>query len=310
MNPAPLIFLVEESPAACAAERTALESAGYVTATVRSTNELLDKCYQEPPALIVMNESHTMLRGGGMLDALSNDSIFNHVPVLLLLEPGAAAAEVDWSRVPVDDYVVRPCDARELLARVRLILARVQRDVNANPLTGLPGNRNIMREIERRLATKQAVAVAYLDIDNFKPYNDKYGFSRGDEVLRMTARVVTHTLDALAGADSYVGHIGGDDFIFIAVSAVMEQACKEILRNFDLIVPSFYDEEDRATGRIDSIDRQGNPRQFPLMTCTIAVIDTARTDVRHVAELGARAAEVKQIAKGLPGSNYLIDRRR
>ncbi|MBP8128343.1 MAG: diguanylate cyclase [Candidatus Hydrogenedentes bacterium] len=310
MNPAASILLVDQSPAACAAERAVLDGAGFPTASVASAHELLETLYHQPPALILMSAHHTMIHGATTLDALRSDSILGHLPVLLLLQPGATPDGIDWGRIAVDDYLVRPCGASELLTRVRLILARVQRDMNANPLTGLPGNRSIMREIERRLAAQEAVAVAYLDIDNFKPYNDKYGFTRGDEVLRMTTRIITHTLDDLAPSSSYAGHIGGDDFLFITPPAAMEQACKEILRNFDLIVPNFYDEEDRARDGIHSVDRQGNPRQYPLMTCTIAVIDTARTEIPHVAELAARAAEVKQLAKGLAGSNYLFDRRR
>jgi len=217
--------------------------------------------------------------------------------------------KVDWVRLRVDEFLVAPYSDEELLARVQICLARAQRDLNANPLTGLPGNIAIIREAEARLKRNAPFAVAYLDLDHFKPFNDKYGFLRGDEVLRMTARVVVNAARAIKSDHSFVGHVGGDDFVFMAPSDLIGRACDEITRNFDLLIPNFYDEEDRIRGAIHSIDRQGNTSTFSLMTCSIAVIDAAGHAVKHVADISARAAQVKKYAKSIQGSSTCYDRR-
>jgi diguanylate cyclase (GGDEF)-like protein len=243
-----------------------------------------------------------------VLDAVKHDRAFGHLPVMIVLDE-TTRASISWASAICDDYLIRPLNADELLARVALCIARSHRDVNANPLTGLPGNLTIMREAARRLESGDPFAMGYVDLDHFKAFNDKYGFERGDQVLRMAARVLVNAVNRLGIAGAYVGHVGGDDFILMVPSAHTTQACAAIIRDFDTIVRDFYDDEDREAGEIRSKDRQGNPQTFPLMSCSIAVVDTESSDIRHVGELSARAAEVKKEAKRVDGSTYMIDRR-
>lgn len=286
-----------------------LEGAGYI-ATLAPKPSLIQATIQETPphCIIVPYELKSAASSKTMAEELKNDTIYGHLPILMTLSADALAS-VDWGRLKVDEFLLAPYPPEELLARVQICLARAQRDLNANPLTGLPGNIAIIREAEARLGRGDAFAVAYLDLDHFKPFNDKYGFLRGDEVLRMTARVVVNAARATRSELSFVGHVGGDDFVLIAPSELIESACEEILRNFDLLIPNFYDEEDRIRGAIHSIDRQGNTSTFSMMTCSIAVIDTATHAVRHVADISARAAQVKKYAKSIRGSNTCFDRR-
>ena len=239
---------------------------------------------------------------------LKNDTIYGHLPVLMTLGP-ESLSRIDWVKLPVDEFLLAPYHDDELLARVQICLARAQRDLNANPLTGLPGNIAIIREAEARLKRAEPFAVAYVDLDHFKPFNDKYGFIRGDEVLRMTARVVVNAARAIKSDQSFVGHVGGDDFVLIAPSDKIGRACDDITRNFDLLITNFYDEEDRIRGAIHSIDRQGDTSTFSIMTCSVAVVDTAAHPVRHVADISARAAQVKKYAKTITGSATCYDRR-
>lgn len=303
------VLIVDDRPDA-EALRDVLASEGFLVRIARGSGEAFQRLHANPPGCLLVAAHFSALAGHSLLQDLKDDNLCGRLPALLLVEASRVSQGIDWTRLPADDYIAEPFDPAELVTRVRLCLARAQRDINANPLTGLPGNVSIMREAERRLALGQPFALAYLDIDHFKSFNDKYGFSRGDEVLRMTARVVSNAVHALNDPDVYVGHVGGDDFVFLVPSRAVEQACKEVLRNFDLIVPNFYDDEDRARGLIESVDRQGNTRSFPLMSCSVAVVDTALVDVEHLAGISERAAAVKHFAKGLPGSNYLIDRRR
>lgn len=286
-----------------------LKAAGIDVEVAGSAGQVVEAIHVEPPAAIVVPYVSHLAEANGLICELRSDNAYGHLPLILILDR-AQVATMAWAQVPGDDFILLSDDPADLRSRLLLCIERASRDLDANPLTGLPGNLTIMREAERRIASGQPFAMGYIDLDNFKPYNDKYGFSRGDEVLRMMARLVVNAVRDLQHADTYVGHVGGDDFIFMVPSALAEDAARGITQRFDLVVPSFYDEEDRRAGMIVSLDRQGAKREFPLMGCSIAIVDTAASAVRHVGELSARAAEVKKAAKGTIGSNYLIDRRR
>jgi len=286
-----------------------LQKFGFAAALASQVNSIQTLIQETPPScLVVPLELPGAEPGVSLAQDLKNDTIYGHLPVLATMS-ATALNKVDWVKLRVDEFILAPYDDDELLARVQICLARAQRDLNANPLTGLPGNIAIIREAEARLKRAEPFAVAYLDLDNFKPFNDKYGFLRGDEVLRMTARVVVNAARTIKSDHSFVGHVGGDDFVLITPSDKIAKACDEITRNFDLLITNFYDEEDRIRGAIHSIDRQGNTSAFSIMTCSIAVIDTAMHPVRHVADISARAAQVKKYAKSVTGSATCYDRR-
>jgi len=152
-------------------------------------------------------------------------------------------------------------------------------------------------------------ALAYADLDYFKSFNDKYGFSRGDEVLMMSARIIVNTIRGFTGVRSFVGHVGGDDFVFILPPDKVELACQHIVENFDSIVPHFYDEEDRAKGYIQSTDREGNMRTFPLMAISIAVVLNIGGRLKHYGEASQIAMTLKKKAKENPKSSYVLDQR-
>lgn len=305
------IALVADSRASMREALTGhLTDGGFTVKAVDSGPDALDLFYAEPPRCVVLQHGILLREGRTLLDEIKSDNVYGHLPAVVVISAEECEAGVDWDAVPADDYVVDPFTASELLSRIRMCWARAQRDVNANPLTGLPGNLTITHEAERRLASNTPFAFAYLDLDAFKAYNDRYGFSRGDEILRMTARVVVNAVRALSCSDTYVGHIGGDDFVFITPPDCMAEACKQICANFDLVVPNFYDDEDRAAGCIKSKDRQGNPTEFPLASCSIGVVDTSLSAMTHIAELFSRVTEMKSLAKRTAGSYFTIDRRK
>jgi diguanylate cyclase (GGDEF)-like protein len=152
--------------------------------------------------------------------------------------------------------------------------------------------------------------LCYLDLDNFKAFNDCYGFARGDEALRMTARIVSNVVQRISDGAGFVGHVGGDDFFFIIPAQCGKECCEEIITNFDLVIPTLMDEEDRARGYIESKDRQGNPQRFPLLSASIAVIDLTITELNHLGEASAIAGELKKAVKKRKGSNYMVNRRK
>lgn len=177
-----------------------------------------------------------------------------------------------------------------------------------NPLTGLPGNRAIERELRRRLDVGTGFVVLYADLDNFKSFNDRYGFDRGDEVLRYTAGVLQSAVSAIGEGD-FVGHVGGDDFVLAVRSDRAEPIAREAIRLFDRDIGAFYSEDDRRRGAIEATDRQGHPLQVPLAGLTIVGVPVAARFTAP-AKVGEAAAELKTYAKRTSsGSKFLMERR-
>jgi diguanylate cyclase (GGDEF)-like protein len=210
-----------------------------------------------------------------------------------------------------DDFVGRPYDADEFLARVKALLVRSERHIGLNPLTALPGNLVIGAEIDRRIGEGGPFAVYYLDIDNFKAYNDGYGYDAGDRAIRVLARILVGLRARLGLSGPFVGHIGGDDFVLIADPIRKEEICVEIIRAFDAEVVKLYSETDRARGFTIVENRRGKRDRVPLMRISIGVVTNEHrplTDAREVAQI---ASETKRKAKESRGvSSYYIDQRR
>ena len=183
-----------------------------------------------------------------------------------------------------------------------------QISLDASPLTRLPGNIAIERSINRRLRDRTSFAMCYLDLDNFKSYNDRYGYIKASDVLKQTGEVIYETVKRLNDPDAFVGHIGGDDFVVIIDAKLVKTACQEIIACFDAMIPAYYSEEDRAIGAIDGIDRYGVPRIFPLISMSIAALTCQPGAYASAAEIATAAAEVKDRVKESSGSNYIIVR--
>jgi len=182
--------------------------------------------------------------------------------------------------------------------------------LDASPLTRLPGNIAIERALLERIRRSENFALCYADLDDFKAYNDNYGYAKGSEIIKVTGELLHNVKDRHGGEDDFVGHIGGDDFVLITAPANASVICESIIREFDQVIPFFYSEEDRRRGYIKGTDRFGVTRQFPLMTISIAVVSDVSRDILSPTEIAQVAAEIKEYVKALPGSNYLVDRRR
>jgi len=185
-----------------------------------------------------------------------------------------------------------------------------QLSLDASPLTRLPGNIAIERVIERRLHDKASFALCYADLDNFKPFTDSYGYVKGSELIRLTGEIIYEAVKSHGGADAFVGHIGGDDFVMILCVDSVVPVCKAVISAFDAEVAKHYTDEDLARGGIDGVDRYGVQRFFPIMTISIAVIINEAGEFSTSVELARTAGEIKDYAKEKPGSNYLVSHRR
>ncbi|MBM3260200.1 MAG: diguanylate cyclase [Candidatus Sericytochromatia bacterium] len=182
-------------------------------------------------------------------------------------------------------------------------------DQNANPLTKLPGNLVIETEVQRRLELGEQVAVLYVDLDNFKAFNDKFGFEAGDRIIQFTAEILKDAVQFVDHAGDFIGHIGGDDFIIMSQPNAADDLCREIIRRFDAQVLGFYPPDDRERGYIVSVDRQGQVQRFGICSLSIAVVTNETRQIPDFLALASLAAEVKKVAKASEGSSFARDRR-
>lgn len=300
------ILVADDDPLLCMLLRDTLCQAGFEVLVAHNGDELVRMAQEQAPHLLLIDLMMPVMDGYEAIRQLRNDTRTAHLPMIILTARSASSDVVTGFETGADDYIVKPYDVDVLLARIRSLLRRVsQRPVN-NPLTGLPGNIRLQAEIERRLSQNLGFSLIYVDLDNFKAFNDAYGFSRGDRAIHLLAEVL---MGSASDAD-FLGHIGGDDFALIHADADVEWLCQSLIRAFDARVAALYDEADLRRGYLQGYDRQGMPRQFGLLSVSIAVVSTHWREFRSVEDIGQVAAELKNQAKLIPGSSYVIDRRR
>ncbi len=290
-------------------ERLCLEAKGHVVSFKRDVAKALEAILSDPPDLLIIEKGLERSLDREVISALKNNLQLALMPIILVVSERDIATGLDWDSYQVDDIVSSQATVEELLTRIELSLARSHRVADNNPLTKLPGNSSILKSIQNMLDQGQGHAVCYVDIDNFKPYNDKYGFSRGDEVIRMVGRILVNVVQEHCGNEGFVGHVGGDDFVFHVPKEEAEPVCQDVIKSFSALIPLFLDEEDLEKGYFTSKDRQGNTRTFPLTSLSIAVVPCEKGRYSHYGEVAATAARLKKKVKALDGSNYFIDRR-
>jgi diguanylate cyclase (GGDEF)-like protein len=233
--------------------------------------------------------------------------MFHPLPVLAVLPEKFVIS--DWRRLLIEDYIRRADMDADFLARVNLSILRSERIVEINPLTRLPGNISINKEIQERIDGKNEFAFGYADLDYFKPFNDRYGFSRGDEVIKMTGRIILGVIKSKQPQGSFVGHIGGDDFVFIIDTGLVEEAAAEIIKAFDSLIVGMYDPTDLQQGYIQSYDRSGKKSEFPVMGISIGIAETLKRSFTHYGEITEIASDMKKFAKCFEGSCFKMDQR-
>ena len=263
-----------------------------------------------PPDILIFSLNLPDMPGLDVARLFKEENIYSQVPVVLCLSLDEADGYTDWMDFVADDFVVFPSPNHIIRARLDLAIARPLRTLDANPLSRLPGNTSIIKQTQRLIDRNQDFALLYCDLDYFKPFNDKYGFARGDEVLMMTARIIHNAVHNQNLPVSFVGHIGGDDFVCIVPVEAAESTCKTIVSDFDSIIPQFYDAEDIARNGILSVDRQNNVRTFLLMSISIAVVFNIDGSLGHYGKASSRAVELKKVAKKFSSSSYVLDQRR
>lgn len=260
--------------------------------------------------LVILDYKMPYLDGIEVCRRIKKDILLRHMPVIMLTGKSELTDKVKGIDSGADDYIIKPFEPAELLARIRMILRRSERDLEANPLTRLPGNISIVNELQIRVEKNLPIAVGYVDLDKFKSYNDKYGFEHGDEVIRETARIIIMSINECGNSDDFIGHIGGDDLIFISSPDKADKVCQKIIEEFEKKVPEFYDPEDVKKGYIIAHDRKGQLQQIPLLSVSIGLVTNETRTITHIAQISEIGAELKEAAKRLERSNYIKDKRK
>jgi GGDEF domain-containing protein len=207
-----------------------------------------------------------------------------------------------------DEFFFSRWSTKLVSCKFKMILSRSRRDLGVNPTTRLPGTNIIQREMSRRIEKRKKFAACYADLDNFKAYNDYYGYHYGDGLIKMTSEIIRDVVYSQT-KDGFVGHVGGDDFVFIIPPEKVHVVCDRIIKTFDRMVIRRYKKEDVLRGHIVTINRRGRSEKYPIMTLSIAVIVNQRSMLKHVGEISHMIMDLKCYTKTLPGSNYFIERR-
>jgi diguanylate cyclase (GGDEF)-like protein len=275
--------------------------------------DALEKARRGEPDVILLDVMMPRMNGLEVLRRLREDARTAHLPIVLLTARGQSTDTVEGLDAGADGYLTKPFDADVLLAHVRAALRRADQQSARNPLTGLPGNERILSELTERLERGDQLALLYVDLDQFKPFNDHYGFLRGDEAIRATASLLQAVAAEHGDEHTFIGHVGGDDFVVVAPVELADDIALEICRRFDTLAPTLYDPVDRLAGAIEVADRRGVPQRFSLLSLSIGAASTEQRELVHPGELVEVATEMKRYAKsrGSGGrSTYAVDRRR
>jgi len=262
------------------------------------------------PNLVICDYMMPVMNGKDFCKAVKKDVLLRHIPIIMLTGKGKVHDMIGGIEAGADDYIVKPFEPEALLARIRMILRRTEQSLDANPLTHLPGNTSITEKLQECIDSKSPFAVGYADLDKFKIYNDKYGFEKGDEVIRETARILIKNVRQLAGEDAFIGHIGGDDFVFITKDSVIDDVCRAIIHEFDTNSPMFYSQEDREAKFIIGKDRLGNETRAGLLSISIGIVSNAHTEISHIAQVSEIGADLKKYAKTFDRSVFVRDKRK
>ena len=269
----------------------------------------IEKKIKNIPSLIIINEDSIDKDIIELCRKIREDDDNSITPIVVLGDSRDKDHRVSILKIGVEYYIVKPMDTDYLYYTIKNIVRLMYTNRRVSPLTGLPGNVQIQTEIKKRLLKKEEFAILYFDLDNFKSYNDLYGFAKGDEIIKFTAKTITRNVHSSNSESCFVGHIGGDDFIAIVENANYEEICKNVIKEFDENVLQYFTLEDAERGYVEVANRRGIIEQFPLTSISIGVVDVDKGRFKNALEIGEVGAQVKHVSKTIVGSSYAIDRR-
>jgi diguanylate cyclase (GGDEF)-like protein len=301
------VLVVDDDPAIRAICAEILGNHGYEVHEAGSCEQAVEALRERRPHLVLLDVQLPDGDGFQLLERLKEEKVAEPFAAVFLSARGQTADKVRGFRVGADDYLSKPFDALELVARVDAVLRRREGTLASSPITGLPSGKAIEQEVRRRLEARVPFALCYLDLDDFKAYNDHYGYAKADGLILQVGDLLRQVVTSWGGEGSFVGHIGGDDFVFITSPECADETCRQAVDGFDRLIPLYYEREDRERGYIESEDRFGIRRRFPVMSCSVVAVWVPPGRFERHDDIARAAADLKKRAKAIPGSVYLRD---
>jgi len=280
----------------------------YIFTNIKSNN--VKEGIKTIPDLIIIDEDNITENIIDVCNDIRNYNENSITPIVVISSNIDKKHRIDILKTDVEYFIKAPMDNEYIYYTVKNIIRLMSSNRKVSPLTGLPGNIQIQVELRKRLLKKQEFAILYFDLDNFKEYNDTYGFLKGDEVIKFTAKTILKVMHNYRLEDSFVGHIGGDDFVGIISDIDYEKLCQDIITIFDKNIKEYFNEEDIERGYLEVENRKGIIEQFPITAISIGVVKVNPGEYDNHLEIGEVGAQVKHLAKTQIGSAYVINRRK
>ena len=307
-SPPPTILVVEDDPAIGRLLRATLEAEGYLAVVAATGEDGIDYALREVPQLLLLDLTLPGINGFEVVERLRANTKTAHIPVVILSARHDTEVKVRAFDSSVDDYLTKPFNTDELMARIRTQLRHVEESL-LSPLTRLPSGLRVERAIEQQFFSPGHWSILYVDLDNFKAFNDVYGFLKGNTLIRQLARIAVEVARDIGNVTDFVGHIGGDDFVIITTPERVDAICVHLTERWDTESRAFYNEDDLRRGGLIAADRQGHLQTFPLVGVSIGVVTNQHRTISTMEEVSRVAAEVKHKAKAMRGSSYYVDQR-
>ena len=285
-----------------------LTDAGFTVVEAEDGQQAVEKIYKENPDLLILDYDMPQKTGFEVVREVRSRTGYLHTPIIIFTADTHKSTKMEGLGLDIDDYLNKPADGDEIVARVKLLLKRNKQKMDSNPLTRLPGNPSIQARVENEIASGRKFAVLYCDLNNFKAYNDKYGFAAGDRALIAFSAIIVKAAAQDQGA--FVGHIGGDDFIVVCSFDKAQPIAQAITQQLDEEAPSFYNEQDRAQGYMQSVNRKGETENFKFLSVGIGIVHNTQRPLTSFAMVSNIGSELKCLAKRHEGASYyVLDRR-
>lgn len=280
----------------------------FIFRNVKTQN--LEVALKNIPSLIIINEDTIDENIIDVCKKIRENEDNSITPIIVASSNMEKQHRIDILQLNIEYYLLKPVDEKYLYYTIKNIIRLIYTNRKVSPLTGLPGNVQIQAELKKHLLKKEDFTVLYFDLDNFKAYNDVYGFLRGDEIIKFTARTILNNIHQANCEEAFVGHIGGDDFVAIIQSKEYETICQNIINEFDTGILKYFTETDKERGYVECANRKGIIEQYPLTSISIGVVVADKNRFANILEIGEVGATVKHVAKVSMGSTYAIDRRK
>ncbi len=280
----------------------------FLLKNVRTTE--IEIALKNIPSLIIIHEDQVDRDLVELCNTIRQNEDNSITPIIVVSSDENKDHRIDVLKTDVEYYIKEPIDKDYFYYTIKNIVNLMYLNRRVSPLTGLPGNVQIQAEIKKRLLNQEHFAILYFDLDNFKAYNDTYGFLKGDEIIKFTAKIISKHIHKNECDNAFIGHIGGDDFVAIVSETDYEKICQDIILEFDIKVLDYFNDEDKEKGYVEVVNRKGIIEQFPITSISIAVVDIEKNRFKNALEIAEMGAGIKHLAKTTLGSTYIINRRK